>query len=154
MRRKFFRAVWSQKLRQKMGIFQNFGASFWTSSQWIFSFFSFATVLYLQIAFNLSYGHELTCARYVWYRRTFHILITWLENASKKFLGSFEVKNFVKNMSKRRNFEASFWTFSKWNFHFFRFLHFYAPRLILIRRTVTNQRALDSFELGEHFAYP
>ena len=39
IRRKFFRAIWSQKLRQKMRIFKIFGASFWTSSQWIFSFF-------------------------------------------------------------------------------------------------------------------
>ena len=85
MRRKFFRAVWSQKLRQKMRIFKNFGASFWTSSQWIFSLFSFVTVLCLQIAFNFSYSHESMCARYVWCRRTFYIPITWRENASKSF---------------------------------------------------------------------
>ena len=62
----------------------------------------------------------------------------------------------VSSEKLRQNAEISKRHFEllKMNFSFFfRFLYFYPSRLILIRRAVTNQRALDSFEFGEHFMY-
>ena len=72
----------------------------------------------------------------------------------RKFFRAVEVKNFAKKCEFSKISEHHFEHPHNGFFHCFHLPLCYAFRLLLICRTVTNSRALETSDVGKHFTNP